>query len=442
MTQPTPLPREVMAGFGKELLQAFGYEVTTKDLWFPDQPVEPPPAVEGAAGAFTSSADLERARRRRTEPGFDLTYQAHRARAQGLLGSTADPFHSEDFEGMVFGWSGTPPPNSLRVAVSKLLDQSDGMRRLALEFALSGDAEFARKAVELMLAWAERHTPVDLLDPGFDVDYPNANILGKTPGGISSDRPWNMALDTMWQAYGLVNASDAYLLVKRNGYAIETNDEPKIRGWLLRLARAVNSSFHAWTKWADPRPTSPSYERYRSDNHLSWCLAGLVAAAAALEDHSLANYVLRGSVWDDYGDGYANPSHLGDVVDRAIESGTAPEHEGRVYEEKIGRDPPIGYAIFHLTAMSLVAQVAEVHYGEDVWSWTGADGAGIPLALDRYAGHLLGTKTSPKPGEGYKNYHRLPWELAQRADVVDPSNRRWHYQQAIGPVPFLLGKDA
>ena len=114
-------------------------------------------------------------------------------------------------------------------------------------------------------------------------------------------------------------------------------------------------------------------------------------------------------------------------------------------EEKINRNPPIGYSIFHLTAMSLTAQMAKVSLGEDLWSWVGQDNAGMPQSLDRYAEYLLGTKTSPKPSERYADYRRLPWELVRNATatvVVDASKRNWHFMQGIGPVAFLLGKDA
>ncbi len=38
MTEPTPLTREIMAGFGKTLLEGYGYEVTFKDLWSQEPP--------------------------------------------------------------------------------------------------------------------------------------------------------------------------------------------------------------------------------------------------------------------------------------------------------------------------------------------------------------------------------------------------------------------
>lgn len=443
MGKPIPLSREVLAGFCESLLPYLGYEVRLKDLWEPPPPPPPPPPA--AAGAFISRGELERAKQRMTKPPFDAMYAAQRQTAQGLLNSTADPFHSDDFEKMVFGWTtANPPQNSLRLAVDKLTDESDHMRRLALEFALSGGLEYAEKAVELMLAWAERHTPVNMTDPGFAVDYPNANLLGRTQG-FKSPRPWDLALNAMFQTHGLTNACDALLLLQLNGHAFAVGEKAKIREWLFNLAKAVNSSFHAWTKWADNAHPDGAFTRYRSDNHLSWCHVGLLSAAVADFDSSLVDYVLRGGVWERYGDGYANPSHVGDVIDRAIESspsGDSPEHEGRMYEEKIRRDPPIGYSIYHLTAMSLVAQIAKVHVGEDVWSWTGEDNAGMPLALERYAEYLLGTKTSPTPSERYHTFHRLPWELVGDSAVVDASERRWHYQQAIGPVAFLLGKDA
>lgn len=432
MTTPPPahLPREIMAGFGKTLLEGYGYEVTVKDIW---SPPDPPPTPVVNAGVFITPEDLTRAKQRMTTSPWSGQYQSHRNRAMSFLNAAPNPYVTPDMSAMVFAWTtDDPPQNSLNVATNQFEKESDKIRTLALEYALTGEEQFANKAIEMMLAWAAAHTEVNMyrdfhMHPGL----PKGTIDGMTQG-FDSDRPWDFALNAMWDTYGLTNICDAYELLARNGYAVEQ----RVRSWIVRVAHAVNSSFHAWTKWADPRVGFNSYERYRTDNHLSWCHVGLLSAAVALGDPDLANYVLRGGEWD----GYRNPSHTDDVLDRAIESSAASEHEGRIYEEKINRG--IGYALFHLKAMSLVAQIAKVNFDVDVWHFSGSDGGGIKQALDRYAAFVLGT-----PG-GYQAHELLSFELGHPVwseqrfmDVLDTKNRNWHSVQAIGPVAFLLGSD-
>src|SRR5690606_28315476 len=144
---------------------------------------------------------------------------------------------------------------------------------------------FGDRALVHLLAWAREGTLINMYD--FDIDFVSATFRGSTNDGSCGVRPWHFALDAMWQTYGLINLSDAFLLLTRNGYPLSSEDDATLRDFLRRLVEAVNSSFHAWTRWADAHPRSPSYERYRSDNHLSWCLAGIMAGAVALEDDEL-----------------------------------------------------------------------------------------------------------------------------------------------------------
>ncbi|WP_223637628.1 hypothetical protein [Corallococcus sp. EGB] len=74
----------------------------------------------------------------------------------------------------------------------------------------------------------------------------------------------------MLHAYGRINASEAYVLLKRNGYALPGADDAAVREWLRKSAEAVNSNFQAWTRWADAHPTSSAFARYlfRQPPHL------------------------------------------------------------------------------------------------------------------------------------------------------------------------------
>lgn len=395
-------------------------------------------------GLFLSTADFERIQDEADagrEP-FRSNLQTALNRAEGALGGTPRPFHMENIFEIRFGECEDFDPNArtLKTLSRTLQRDSSTMRDLALGFALSGERRYGDRALEYLLAWSRESTLVNLYD--FDIDFAASKFRGKTDDGYCGVRSWHFALDAMWVTYGLINVSDTYLLLVKNGYPFSPSDEAEVRGWILDLVESVNASFHAWTRWADAHPSSESFERYRSDNHLSWCLAGLLAGGIALEDEELIDYCLHGGTWVDRHAGpYKNPSPITDVIDRAIESGTGAANEGRLYEEKIRRDPPIGYALFHMWPMALVALQAEIHRGEDIWSYRGRDGAGLENAYDRYAAYPLHERSAP---EGDLRNQRWQWEFAYRRwpkdryrRVIGTGPRNVYLIQSIGPVILI-----
>jgi hypothetical protein len=404
----------------------------------------PSSPISQAPGLFISSDDLQTARLRiknKIEPYYS-NYLVQKSRANTALNATANPFYMANVSGIRFNWCSEDSDgvdNSLKDAQRKLDKDSDLIRTLALEFALTNNEPYAVKAIEMMKAWAERSTPVNVYD--FNPDFNQASIDGMTTG-YCSDRPWNFALDVMWQTYGLINFSDAYLLLVHNGYDIGP-DDALIRNLIRRYAEAVNSSFHCWTKWADAHPSSSSFTRYRSDNHLSWCLAGLLSAGTALGDENLISYVLNGASYEDSRGGpYKNPSHIGSVIDYAIEA------NGRIYEELIMRDPPIGYSFFHLWALSLVARIDEIHFGNGVWNMAGSDGGNLFKAYERYAPFVLGQTSSPAPSQdGDMSKHYWHYEIGNSyfnnplfQEVIADNSRNTFIKQSYGPVNLLTGK--
>jgi hypothetical protein len=415
-----------------------------------------PPAAEQtvsyAGGVFLRGEDLQWIRRRiqeQVEP-FSTSFEQLRARADSALAASADPFRPESLSAIRFGWCEDlgGADDTLKKLTQKLLRQSDTARALALAYVLSGRREYADKALEMLLAWVDEGFVLNLYD--LHIDFARATFDGMTADGSCGIRPWNFALDSIWQTYGLINFSDAYALLTWNGYALEAQADLRVREWLYELAEAVNSGFHAWTRWADTHPKSSSYMSYRSGNHLSWSLAGLLAAAVALGDLDLATYCLEGGAWADSKAGvYANPSHIKAVIDLAIEGGGDPQNEGRIHEERIQRDPPIRYALFHLWPMALVARQAEIHFGIDIWGFRGADGAGLEAAFERYAAYVLKEKTSPKPEkEGDLGWYRWLWEMAYQRwpterfrQVIESGPRDAYVVQGIGMVALVLGCD-
>lgn len=409
--------------------------------------VQPAIASE-MAGLFLSQSDRERISelRKDNKSQWRGSVEALMRRAKSAAATFADPFQMDDLSSIRFGWCGGKGKPGTLSSLTDKLDRETGMARdLALAYSISGYKPFARNAERFLLAWERKGQLVNMYD--FNIDFGNGSFDGMTSDGFCGDRPWNFALDVMWQTYGLINASDTYLLLKQGGY--EFKNEELVRSWIRELSEAVNSSFHAWTRWADEHRGASSYVRYRSDNHLSWCLAGLMAAGIALDDGDLIAYVLEGKQWKDSKAGvYENPSSLKAIIDLAIEGDG--ENRGRLYEEKIKRKPPVGYSFFHLWPMTLVAVMADRHGIEDVWEFKGEDGAGLKEAYERYAEYILERRDSPRQEqEGSRNGYAWLYEIASSvwsdeasfAEARDTGNRTKYIRQSVGPVRLLFSSD-
>ncbi len=411
------------------------------------------PVIAGSPPAlFLSKDQLGVVRSRLNQAPYASHFSTLIGLANGSLGWSASPFQMSDVSQIRYGWcdSAGAPDDTLNDLTAKLTNDSNRIRNLALAGLLTGNPDYYEVARTQMMAWVNQSTLVNLYDLG--VDFSSATITGAT-SGYCSDRPWNMALDTMWQSYGLINFSDAYILLSRNWDGLTEAEDTAIRGWLRELAAATNSGFHAWTRWADLHKSSSSYTRYRSDNHLSWALAGIAAAAAALEDPVIWNYVLSGGTWDDGRSGpYANPSHLRDLLDRAIDA------NGKVYDQDVraGEHKGFFYGCFHLWALSLTTQIAEVHRGESYWNHAGTDGGTLADALDHYAPHVSLDVPIPDSSEttdpvffrflyeisATKNWAVEPIMASRLTDARNVASRNQLISQAVGPVTLLLGDQA
>lgn len=398
----------------------------------------PTPSPAGMAGVFISRADLARMKSRATgsEP-FRSSYNLQKGRADNLLSSTPKPFymeHNDYLANIKYQWCNPDNDgidNSLSEAVAKLEREGDSVRTLAMQYALTGDRRYGDKAMEYFRAWANRSTPVNMYDFYAQTSPFDAKLRGMT-GEFCSNRPWNFALDGLFQGYGLINFADAYVLLTANGYGLSAQDDSLTRRYLLRLTEAVNSSFHAWTRWADAHPSSSSYSRYRYDNHLSWGLAPLLAASVALKDDSLAQYVLAGGSWTDSRAGaYKNPSHIRTLLDRSILA------DGRIIDPvEFGREE--GYTYFHLWPMQLVARMGELHHSQDLWHYRGADGAGLEKAYDTAATKVISGEFGNQAWQYELVYNE--WQTARNQSARDKTGRQAFVLQSYGPVVLLFGQ--
>lgn len=407
------------------------------------QSFQEPPAL------FVSDAGLQQVKDRvaEGEAPYKTAYDTFIGVTSSYLDDAPDPFYMADIKTIEFGWCNSPgePDDSLKDLTTKLTDESNKARNLAIAYLLTGDARFANKAKAFALAWVDHSTLVNFYD--FNIDFRNSTFDGKEDGFCNNS--WNMALDSMWQAYGLINFSDTYAILSRQG-ALSAAEDERLSNWLRNeLFPATNAGFHAWTRWADTHPNSGSYTRYRSDNHLSWALAGLGAAAAALEDEGMWNYVYEGGEYDDGRSGpYANPSNVRAQIGRAIAA------DGEVYDQRVraGEHKGLNYGFFSLWALTLTAQIAETAKGEDYWNVVGSRGGSIVTALDHYGRYAAGDIPPFDPEETtdptfFRFIFEMPvgnqWVTGDRLDLYvrarDSKPRAQLVKQSIGPVTLLTG---
>lgn len=407
--------------------------------------------VSQAAGVFITRADLDRAKIRAvssTQP-YRSNYNVLKSRADTALSATPSPFYMERtnyLSNIKYGWSWSSCPdtnvndnNSLNDAVSKLESQGDTTRTLALQYALTGDIRYADKSKTFLLSWANGSTPVNMYDFFKNTSSWDGGLNGDD--GTTCMRPWNMALDAMFQGYGLINFADSYALLTRNGYVLTASEDAAIRSYLYRLTGAVSSSYHAWSRWADAHNCTSSNSsetcvRYRSDNHLSWGQAPILAAAASLNDQAMADYVLVGTAWNDGRSGLVtNGSPMKYVLNRAILS------NGQIYDEApssvggIGRE---GYAFYHLWAMQIAARIDDVHFNQGLWEYKGSDGKGLEEAYATESARVFSGQNDGDNWQYELAYNR--WQTSINLDARNASNRTSYIVQSYGPVVLLFGQ--
>lgn len=296
-----------------------------------------------------------------------------------------DPFvfEGEYFE---FDWCRpTPRRNiSLKDLGTRLELDSARSRDLAQLYAATGSPAAYAESLKFVHSWATQATLFNAYEQG--ADAATASFPGVERGFCN--RSWNMMLDSIWQTYGLINFAEAYSILNASDLSKQHRNElDQIRLWMKsKLIPAVNAGFHTWTKFADTHPASGAYQRYRSDNHLSWCLAGLATAGLALNDRALLDYVYYGTAYDDGISGpYENPSALVKLIPYAI------KETGEVYDEAVRAKQHKGffYGNFSLWALVITAINTEKAGYPPVWEKQFTQNSGtIASALDRYAPYV------------------------------------------------------
>ncbi|MDF1762125.1 MAG: hypothetical protein P1U57_01835 [Oleibacter sp.] len=348
-----------------------------------------------------------------------------------------DPFILETGEQFEFGWCIPDDRNrTLKDLANRLTKESAHARDMAHRYVYTKDTEALRVAYEYMNEWAKKSTVFN----GYELDMKpeKATFTGIEAGFCN--RSWNMMLDSIWQSYGLMNFSQVYLTLAnhKDDIGISEAELVRLKHWLLNsLVPAVNSGFHAWTRWADAHPTSGAYTRYRSDNHLSWCLAGLAAAAQATGAKKLMSYVVFGTEYDDGFSGpYKNPSHLTAFTMLAIND------EGEVYDEKVRTSQHKGfsYANFSSWAMLHAYISAKSFYGDNAEVNLERTEERILSAFTHYAKYVSGdVPLSDLKETTTPSYYAFAYRLAEqwlpsKGSLCDAVNSTGHQKilQGLG----------
>jgi len=374
------------------------------------------------------------------EPGANssVTYEnaLHNLKSRLDEVDAPDPFILET-DLFDFGWCERPPTrnSTLKDLTTRLELQSATARDFAQLHAATGSENAYKEAINYSLSWARNSSLFNGYEQG--MDPASASFPGVERGFCN--RSWNMMLDSIWQTYGLINFSEAYSILKDSKLSSSYTEELKtIHSWLqTKLVPAVNAGLHAWTKYADLNPRSAGYIRYRSDNHISWSLAGLATAGTALNNERLLDYVYYGTAYDDGISGlYENPSSLLKFIPYAIKP------SGEVFDEaeRSRQHKGFFYGNFSLWALVVAAINTEKAGYPPIWETQLTETSGtIAGALDRYAPYvanenpIIDTEEKTKP-----EFFSFIYRLIAPMEWVQGERKSLYIKAAQAPYPQVV----
>lgn len=324
---------------------------------------------------LTTTADLDTARQRieqRIEPLYS-TWLKTLAQADDSLPRPPDPYQGTDHE------------EYFRVGTR----QGIQARSLALVFRLEGERQYADKARELLLAWANerRQYPFNLSEPSHSAGLVIARVV--------------------------VVFADAYALLYDK---FDASEREQIDRWLRSLADAIQVSRRIWVHGQLPGRPTPYLGRQNFNNHLGAHTMGLAAIGYALADDALIRYALRDP---------ANPRNLKTLIDGAIVSsrrdlyhgdptltqGAPNPQRGEVYDRyRTTEGKGLGYCHIHLRFLTLTALMARNNGDSfDYFAYSG-NGAGLEAAFNFYSDFLLSGNTAARTGY-YREDHGVDFGL-------------------------------
>lgn len=225
-------------------------------------------------------------------------------------------------------------------------DTCAAVETLGLAFWFTGDSRYARKAATLTRTW--------FLDPATRMN-PNLEHAQAIPG-LNHGRGIGII-----ESRGLIGLADGLTLLAGSD-AWTPEDAGAMTRWLADYHRWLTTSRHGLDEAA------------AENNHGSWYDAQVVALALALGRDGDARTVLL-----------AVPARR---ITRQIEP------DGRQPLE-LGRTKSLGYCLFNLEALLLLARLGE-RVGVDLWAFSTADGRSLRAALRQVAPYADPRKTWPQ----------------------------------------------
>ncbi len=267
-------------------------------------------------------------------------------------------------------------------------------RDTAVTFALTGEARFADKAKQMLLAWA--------------ADF-------EKNSSPASDHPINQALVI---ARVMVVFCNAYSLIFET---TSPSERRRIENWMERQVPLLREG---QKRWVD----SGYFGGQRFNNHVGAQTMGMAVLGFTLGDKELVNYALRGE---------ANPRNFARLVegvvlrpgdtlyekDPTLTAGAPAVQAGEGYDRyRSDGKKGLHYTLLHLRLLTLIAEIAH-NYGEkiegkDPYLFTGTKGRSLETAYTFYADFFI-TKDAAARGGYYARETVVPsdaclYEIAAR----------------------------
>ncbi len=259
----------------------------------------------------------------------------------------------------------------------KLGGLGSSISRLALAYYFTGNAQYARKAEEMLDVW--------FLNPETRMN-PNLNYGQTIPGHNEGKGRAEGIIDT----YSLIPVVDAVLLLDREGEFSKSR------------MQALQEWFDAYSRWMVQSEIGQA-ERAAKNNHgLAYDVQLAVFAAFAGND-TLADSVLR------------------NFAEKRLFRQIEPDGSQPL---ELARTTGFGYSVFNITHMLDMCDFAR-HRKFDLYGTTSSDGRSIAAAID-YLTPYLGKSVEEFPFQQIKNWETEQQALTRvlrRAARYEPSER-------------------
>ncbi len=283
--------------------------------------------------------------------------------------------------------------------------------KMGLAYLLDGNAAYAEKAKEILLAWAQA-TPLPATEFSKTEYFPGSGMVA---------------------ARGIVGLVYAYDYIY-NYPGFTSAEKQRVERWFLAVLPVIQAGIDRWDACykpdkKDPRGYSetndPGYQYFHRQyyqNHLSAHIMGLLAIGYAIGDRSVVQFAV---------DSPENPRDFLEMFDGAIvmagdpdvchiDPQTPPPQDGEIYDRyRHVQNKGLAYAMLTLCEMTAMADILMAN-GVDVYSRTGKHGETLEHPFEFYADFFRLDDSTVK-GEFYGG-ETVPSELI---GIFEVANKRY-----------------